>query len=101
MSALVVVAPLRPGCLDRARELLDEGPPFALEDSRFDSHEVFLTPNEVVFVFEGEAAAGETLTFDADDPILARAAQAWRECLRERPRVARSAFSWKRGRPSG
>ena len=97
MSTLVVVAPLKPGSLDRARELLDAGPPYALEDTRFDAHEVFLTQNEVVFVFEGETAAGETITFDADDPIIARTAQAWKECLQERPRVARAAFSWKRG----
>jgi hypothetical protein len=101
MSALVVVAPLKPGCLERAQELLDAGPPFELEGSRFDSHEVFLTENEVVFVFEGPAIAGETLTFDADDPVITQAARAWAECLEERPRVARPAFSWKRDQPSG
>ena len=101
MSALVVVAPLKPGSHERAKELLDAGPPFSLEDSRFDSHEVFLTTNEVVFVFEGKADAGETLTFDADDPIIGRAAQAWRECIDGRPRVALAAFSWKREEPAG
>ena len=101
MSALVVVAPLKPGCFERAQELLAEGPPFALEDSRFDSHEVFLTPNEVVFVFEGKSDAGETLTIEAGDPVIAGAAQAWRECIEGRPRVARSAFSWKREEQSG
>jgi hypothetical protein len=89
---LVVVAPLKPGAEARARELLDQGPPFDLEGSKFDSHEVFVTPHEVVFVFEGS----ETLDFDADDPVLARAAQAWAECLDGRPRIARSAFSWAR-----
>lgn len=101
MSVLVVVAPLKPGCHERAQELIDAGPPFALEDSRFDGHEVFLTANEVVFVFEGRADAGETLTFDADDPVIAKAANAWAECLEDRPRVARSAFSWKREQASG
>ena len=97
MSRLVVVAPLRPGAEARARELLDEGPPFDLEGSKFDSHEVFVTPEEVVFVFEGS----ETLDFDAGDPVIGRAAQAWAECLDGRPRIARSAFSWKRGETSG
>lgn len=92
MSRLVVVAPLKPGAEARARELLDEGPPFDLEGSKFDSHEVFVTPHEVVFVFEGS----ETLDFEADDPVLARAAHAWAECLDGRPRIARSAFSWDR-----
>jgi hypothetical protein len=100
MSALVVVAPLKPGSMDRARELLHEGPPFPLEDTPFDSHEVFLTVNEVVFVFEGNDN-GETLAFDAHDPVIAQVAESWSECLLERPRVARSAFSWKRDQASG
>jgi hypothetical protein len=97
MTRLVVVARLKPGAEARARELLDEGPPFDLEGSKFDSHEVFVTPQEVVFVFEGS----ETLDLDAGDPGLARAAEAWAECLDGRPRIARSAFSWKRDPATG
>ena len=100
MSRLVVIAPLRPGGDARARELLDEGPPFDLADSPFDSHEVFVTPQEVVFVFEG-ATAGETLNLAAEDPRLWRAAKAWADCLDGRPRIARSAFSWKRDSARG
>lgn len=101
MSRLVVVAALKPGGEARARELLDEGPPFELADSPFESHEVFVTPEEVVFVFEGTASAGETLSFAADDPGIWRAAKAWAECLDGRPRIARSAFSWDRDPASG
>ena len=97
MSRLVVVAPLRPGGDARARELLDEGPPFDLADSPFDWHEVFVTPQEVVFVFEGN----ETLSLTAGDPAIMRAAKAWADCLDGRPRIARSAFSWKRDSASG
>jgi hypothetical protein len=99
MSRLVVVARLKEGSLAGAKQLLAEGPPFALEDSRFDSHEVFLTDREVVFVFEGSSAEGETLA--AEDPAIARAAQAWAECLDGRPRLARSAWSWKRSQAKG
>jgi len=77
MSRLVVVAPLRPGGDARARELLDEGPPFDLADSPFDWHEVFVTPQEVVFVFGGTASAGETLSLAAEDPGIWRAAKDW------------------------
>ena len=49
MNRLVVVAPLKPGSEGRARELLDEGPPIDLENSRFDAHEVFVTAQEVIF----------------------------------------------------
>jgi hypothetical protein len=101
MSRLVVVAPLKPGGEARARELLDEGPPIDLESSRFDAHEVFVTPHEVVFVFEGETAEGATLTLAAEDPGVWRAAKAWADCLDGRPRIARSAFSWKRDPASG
>ena len=97
MSRLVVVAPLKPGAEARARELLDEGPPFDLEGSAFDAHEVFVTPQEVVFVFEGN----ETLSLTAGDPGIWRAAKAWADCLDGRPRIARSAFSWKRDSASG
>ena len=97
MSRLVVVAPLKPGTEARARELLDEGPPFDLEGSAFNAHEVFVTPQEVVFVFEGN----ETLSLAAGDPAIMRAAKAWADCLDGRPRVARPAFSWKRDSASG
>ena len=96
MSQLVVVAPLKPGGEARARELLAEGPPFDLEGSPFGAHEVFVTPHEVVFVFEGD----ETLSFDAGDLGMLRAAKAWAECLDGRPRIAREAFSWKRDQAS-
>jgi hypothetical protein len=98
--SLLVVAPLKPGCMDRARELLDQGPPFSLDDMPFESHEVFLTVNEVVFVFEGGEGA-DTLTFAVGDPLISRVAQAWADCLDGRPRVARPVFTWKRSQPSG
>jgi hypothetical protein len=101
VSKIVVVAPLKAGSLPRAKELLADGPPFALADSRFDAHEVFLTEREVVFVFEGPGSNAETLTLSAEDPAIARAASAWAECLDGRPRLARSAFSWNRENASG
>jgi hypothetical protein len=99
VSRLVVVASLRTGGAERARELLDEGPPFDLERSPFVAHEVFLTPSEVVFLFDG-GESSEALSLAAEDPAVWRAAKAWAECLDGRPRVAREAFSWKRGQAS-
>jgi hypothetical protein len=96
MSRLVVVAPLRPGMRERAAELLTEGPPFVLEETDFDRHDVFLTDDEVVFVFEGDAGKGP-LRLDAEDPSLLVAAEAWQDLLAERPRLATTAFSWTRG----
>ena len=48
-------------------------------------------------MFEGN----ETLSLTADDPAIMRAAKAWADCLDGRPRIARSAFSWKRDSASG
>ena len=58
MTTLVVVAPLREGAQERARELLAEGPPFDPEETVFDRHEVFLGEREVVFLFAGRAESG-------------------------------------------
>lgn len=99
MTHLVLIAPLKPGMVERARKLLDQGPPFDLESTAFDSHSVYLTDREVVFVFEGQGSG--TLALQADDPGLRLAAEAWRECLSERPRVARLGFSWQRNQDAG
>jgi hypothetical protein len=99
MSYLVVVAPLKAGMVERARELLGEGPPFDLEGTVFDRHAVHLTDHEVVFVFESQGPS-RTLDLPAEDPKIWRAAEAWQECLVERPRVAHTAFSWERGSSS-
>jgi len=99
MSYLVVVAPLKAGMGERARELLAEGPPFDLEGSVFERHAVHLTDREAIFVFEGEGPSS-TLVLSAEDPTIWRAAEAWQECFSERPRVARTAYSWERGNPS-
>jgi hypothetical protein len=94
MSSLVVVVPLKPGKVERARELLAQGPPFDLEETGFDRHAVYVTNREIVFVFAG--GVGQTLTLPGEDPNIWRAGEAWQECIAEQPRVARTAFSWER-----
>lgn len=95
MGRLVVIVPLKEGKQARARELLADGPPFELESTAFDRHAVHLTDHEVVFVFEGEGPSS-TLELPGEDPELWRAAEAWSECIAEKPRVARTSFSWER-----
>lgn len=95
MTRLVVVAPLKEGERTRAEKLLEQGPPFELERTRFDRHEVFVSEREVVFLFEGPAGS-VTLELQGEDPTLWKAAAAWSKCLAGRPRVARRAFSWRR-----
>jgi hypothetical protein len=95
MSRLVVVVPLKAGAYEKARSLLAEGPPFELERTEFDRHEVFLTHREVVFVFESEQSSA-TLRLPGEDPSLWRVAAAWEKLMAERPRKAENVFTWAR-----
>jgi hypothetical protein len=95
VSRLVVIVPLKAGARERAEELLRQGPPFDLEATQFDRHHVFLTDREAVFLFEG-AGPSSTLQLPGEDPALWRAADAWSECMAERPRIASTAYSWLR-----
>jgi hypothetical protein len=96
VTSVAVVAPLKPGAHEQARALVDEGPPFALEESGLTSHHVYLTPYEVVFVFDGPHAREviEALVGEAD---VWAAATAWRNCLAAKPYVAEPAFAWRAG----
>lgn len=98
MSNLVVVVPLKEGTHERAGALLAEGPPFDLERTGFDRHEVFLTDREVVFVFEAPGSPA-TLKLPGEDPSLWRVAAAWQPLMAGRPRKAETAYSWARPEP--
>jgi hypothetical protein len=95
VSRLVLVVPLRKGAAARARELVAEGPPFELETTELDRHEVYLTDSEAVFVFE-TVGDEPPLRLQAGNPMLREAAAAWRECMAGRPRKAETLFSWTR-----
>lgn len=88
---LVVIVPLRRGRAARARELIDAGPPFDLDELALVRHDVFVTEREVVFLFEGE---GDALRRLARDPAVWRAAADWRDCLAGPPRLAETRYSW-------
>ena len=92
MTRFAVVVPLREGVRDRARSLIRAGPPFDLLDSGLESHHVFVTDAEVVFMFEGESrAAIERLAGQAH---LWTVATTWKELLAGPPRIAEDAYSW-------
>ena len=95
MSRVVVVVPLKEGVHEKARSLLAQGPPFELQATEFDRHEVYLTQREVVFMFDS-AGTTETLRLLAEDPSLLRVAAAWQELMAERPRKAEIAYAWSR-----
>lgn len=96
MRRLVVVVPLAEGAQERARELLEDGPPFDLGETQFVRHDVYLSAAEAVFVFEAGEDAPATLSVRAADPGLWRAAAAWRPLMAGRPRTAETVFTWQR-----
>jgi hypothetical protein len=98
MQRVAIVARLKPGSSEQARQLIEGGPPFELGESGIERHSVFVSAGEVVFVFEGdqvEWAVDELI----DAPFhyeLQRALAEWRAIVEGPPRVARQQFGWER-----
>jgi hypothetical protein len=100
MERVAVVAKLRPGSREQAKQILAEGAPYELAEAGFRRHSVFLAEEAAVFVFEGSGI--ETLVRDlVDDPARAAAFSAWGPLLEETPTLAREEFYWEPGRSDG
>jgi hypothetical protein len=95
MSTIVVVAPLKYGSYAAAKALLDTGPPFDPNRTPLVRHDVHLTGDEAVFLFEGPDARLAVQDLIGDATIWA-SALAWRRLLAGRPRVAEPAYAWSR-----
>jgi hypothetical protein len=93
---LLVVLPLKADAQHDVRALLDSGPPFDPEQlTGLDRHEVFLTPVEIVFLFESAAGVEGPMKLLAR-PEVWQAAAAWAPYLDGPPRIAEDVFSWTR-----
>lgn len=92
---LVFVARLRPGMRERARSLVEQGPPVPLEGTGFDAHEIFLSNREVVFVFESRDVP-KPLELSGESPAVLHALRDWHELLEEGPLPAETVFAWRR-----
>ena len=103
MQRLAVVVHLKPGARDRATTLLDERPPFDLEESGFERHAVYLSDEEVIFVFEAADVEWrlDDLVGDFFHPALQKAIEEWKPLLDGEPRLATEAYSWDRGSTPG
>ena len=101
MKRLAVVARLKPGAAERAKELVAKGPPFDLEEDGFERHAVYLSKTEVVFVFEGRGVEWmvDDLVSDFHHRGLRETLAAWRPLIDGMPRVAREAYFWERASP--
>jgi hypothetical protein len=94
VSRAVVIVPLREGARTRAAELLSGGPPFDPEAVGLERHQVFLTDQEAVFVFQADS-------LDAAEKLIGEerfwsAASAWKDIVEGPPRLAEDAYSWVR-----
>ena len=93
---LAIVATLKPGAEEQARQLLEHGPPFDPAGRGFERHTVFLSANEIVFVFEGPEAQWrlDELIDDPFNPVVRKALDAWRPLIDGQPRLARAVYAW-------
>jgi hypothetical protein len=95
-SRALLVLPLVNGAQKRVAELLRKGPPFDPAEVGLGRHQVFLTENEAVFLFEAISA-------DAAERLLSSsgvwtAAAAWKDFVAGPPRLADDSYSWVRAR---
>jgi hypothetical protein len=85
-EVLAVLVPLKPGCLGRARELLERGPPLDPGLLGLSGHEVHLCEGAAVFVFRGSNV--RELVGDAiRHPAIWRAGLAWQDCFAGPPQI--------------
>jgi hypothetical protein len=97
MEQLAIVARLKPGAEPRAAELIANGPPFDPTESGLDGHTVYLSADEVVFVFEGHEVEWIVDRL-VDDPVhwlVGEALERWRPLLDDQPRIARPVYVWR------
>ena len=98
MERVAIVADLKEGSQSRAAELIAKGPPFDLAETGLVRNSVYLSGNEVVFVFEAHQV--EWIVDDLiDEPFhyeLQDALEEWRAIVDGPPRIARERFGWVR-----
>jgi hypothetical protein len=92
-----VVVPLKEGAVDRVRELVAHGPPFDPAETALTRHQLLLTPQEAIFVFESETEDGLAALLGQLD--IWAAAVAWRHFVGGPPRLAEVAYAWERPEP--
>ena len=83
MERVAIIARLKAGQEQQARELVGAGPPFDLSDTGIVRHNIYISASDVVFVFEGhqiEWIVDQLI----DDPFhheLQRALNQWRDIV--------------------
>ncbi|MGB2954162.1 MAG: hypothetical protein WBB74_12345 [Gaiellaceae bacterium] len=97
MDRLVLVARLKPGARDRARELIAADSEASGIETNFDRRGIFLAEDEVVFFFEGEQA-DESVRSILNDPVRSSAIGPWLPLFDGPLHTAYEAYFWEEGR---
>lgn len=96
MAQVAIVVTLGGEAEERARELIEDGPPFDPADSGFTRHTIFLSAGEVVFVFEGpEVEWRLDELVDRPFSLVRDALERWRPLVSGPPRIARVVYAWE------
>jgi hypothetical protein len=93
MTRIAMIVPLAEGAGERARALVSSDPPLDPAALAIEKQEVFVTDNEIAFVFEtSDRGILERLA----EPSSWVAAPQWRQIVAGKPHVARVGYSWSR-----
>lgn len=92
VERVAVIVPLRKGKREKAEWLLDKGPPFDPERMGLERHEVYLTDQDAVFIFN--AASGFSLQRLLSDTKVWSSAAAWADVVSGAPRIAKPFYAW-------
>jgi hypothetical protein len=94
VTRIAMIVPLADGAGDRARALIEAGPPVDPAAWAIEEQQVFVTDSEIAFVFE--TADGGILERLGSGPTLWANAPEWREIATGTPHVALAGYSWSR-----
>lgn len=94
MDRIVITARLKPGALERARELTAQGPPFDPAEEGLIRHAVYATETEMAFVFEGPEVERFVTAF-INDPVRSTALAGWHDLVGGPPRLAHELYGWE------
>lgn len=96
MQKVLVIAALKPGAGQKARELVAAGPGFSPADVDLSRHDVFVSSDFVGFLFESTSVE-VTLHDLLDNPLLIGEFGKWGPLLDGPPRLCPMAYTWQRG----
>ena len=79
------------------RELAGHGPPFDPAETALTRHQLLLTEQEAIFVFETQSEEGLKALLNQVD--ISSATVAWQDLVTGPPRLAELAYAWERPEP--